>query len=115
MSLKNEVEDIRQNQAPRTLLSIKERHQAIRIGAADWDRFLLKFSGDVDATVATKVRDVVNGMKLWKGAPPTVAVDGSGAFLSEATDPARTSLAVLEAEISRGSHIDRIWDKIRWD
>jgi energy-coupling factor transporter ATP-binding protein EcfA2 len=101
VSLKGEVDDLRQNRAPETLRTMKERHGATKLDAADWDRFLLNYSGDVDTTVITKARDVDARAKLWKGTSPLVPVDDSGAFLSDSADPEMTPLAVLEAEIGR--------------
>lgn len=99
-SLKAEVADLRQNRAPEALRRTKERHQIVRLEAGEWDRFLLKYSGDVDATVAARASDVEKRAQSWKGVPPA-APDHTGAFLSDAADPEKTPLAVLEAEIGR--------------
>ena len=98
--LNNEVQDLRQNRAPEALRSMKERYHNIKFKATDWDRFLLKYSGDVDGIVTTKVQAAEKSATSWKGKTPASAVDGGGTFLSE-TNPARTPLAVLEAEIGR--------------
>jgi energy-coupling factor transporter ATP-binding protein EcfA2 len=101
VGIKNEVQDLRQNRAPAALRSMKERHQKIELEATDWDRFLLEYSGDVDGIVATKAGEAGKSVRSWKGTTPTSAVDDSGAFLSETADPAKTPLAILEAEIGR--------------
>ena len=98
-SLKLEVQDLRQNRAPETLRSMKERYQPIGLDATAWDSFLLKYSGDVDEIVATKSNEVKAAAMSYKGTTPTG--DGNGAFLSETADLDRTPLAVLEAEIKR--------------
>lgn len=101
VGLKTEVQDLRQNRAPEDLRSTKERHQKTRLESADWDCFLLKYSGDVDGIVATKAEEAETNVTSWRGTPPTSAVDDSGAFLSETSDPAKSPLAILEAEIGR--------------
>ena len=101
VGITNEVQDLRQNRAPEALRLLKERYQNIGLEAADWDRFLLKYSGDVDDIVTTKAGETEASVRSWKGTTPTSAVDTSGAFLSTTADPANTPLAVLEAEIKR--------------
>ena len=99
--IKNEVEDLRQNRAPEALRLMMERYKNIGLENADWKRFLLKYSGNVDGIVAKKTEDAKEGVKSWKGTTPESAVDDSGAFLSESAEPAETPLAVLDAEIGR--------------
>ena len=101
VGIKSEVQDLRQNRAPEALRSMKERYQNIKLVAADWDRFLLRYSGDVDGIVSTKAGEADKSARSWKGTTPTSAVDDSGAFLSATADPAKTPLAILEAEIER--------------
>ena len=80
---------------------MKERHSRAGLDSKEWERFLLEYSGDVDAVVATKAAEAEKGATYWKGTPPTSSVDASGSFLSTAADLTRTPLAVLEAEIAR--------------
>src|SRR5262249_22747984 len=47
VGLKNEVGDMRQNRAPETLRSMKQRYQNLKFEIDDWKRFLLRYSGDV--------------------------------------------------------------------
>lgn len=99
--LRNEIQDLRQNRAPRTLRLLQERNQALRIGQEEWNRFLLQYSGDVDTTVSAKSEAIEQNIKGWKGVPPTNPVDSSGAFLGVGDDAEKMPLAILEAEISR--------------
>jgi hypothetical protein len=99
--LKNEVQDHRQNRAPETLRSMKERHQTIGFKPTNWDDFLLTFSGDVDATVLERAAEVDKLIQSWKGTMPTGPTDTTGAFLPATADLEKTPLAVLEAEIER--------------
>jgi hypothetical protein len=88
VSLKNEVQDMRQNRAPEALRSMRERYQKVEFETDDeWSRFLLKYSGDVDGIIATKTRQVESDARSCKGTTPTCAVDDSGAFLAESDDP----------------------------
>jgi hypothetical protein len=100
-SLKNEVQDMRQNRAPATLRSMKERHHNVELATTEWERFLLKYSGDVDGIVLTKAGEAEKLAEALKGTTPTKAVDDSGVFLLESADLSKTPLACLQAEIGR--------------
>jgi hypothetical protein len=63
---------------------------------AEWDQFMLKYSGDVDTTVSMKAAEIEKLAQSWKGVSPTL--DQNGTFLSESTNPEEIPLAVLEAE-----------------
>ena len=80
---------------------MKERFKIIALDEAEWERFLLDYSGDVSGVVAAKSEEVDSRTREWKGEKPASAVDASGAFLAKGADPARTPLAILEAEIER--------------
>ena len=99
--IKNEVQDLRQNRAPEALRSMKECYRNIELGDEDWNRFLLKYSGDVDEIVATTAEEVDKRTIFWKGKKPSAMVDGSSAFLAKTADPTKIPLAILEAEIER--------------
>jgi hypothetical protein len=81
-SLQNEVLDTRQNRAPATLRSMKERHAIVRLETKEWDDFLLKYSGDVDTTLANKARDAQGSAAAWKGTAPKTPVNDSGAYIA---------------------------------
>jgi AAA domain, putative AbiEii toxin, Type IV TA system len=98
-NLRAEIADLRQNRAPQALRSLKERYQTIRMETAEWDKFMLKYSGDVDTTVSKKAAEIEKLAQSCKGVPPTL--DQNGTFLSESTNPEKIPLAVLEAEIGR--------------
>ncbi len=100
-NVRNEVDDLRNNRAPESLRLMKARHQRSKIEDTDWEAFLLKYSGDVDAIIGAKAAEAAKGKKSWKGTRPAKPVNDTGAFLSETADLARTPLAVLEAEIER--------------
>ena len=97
----NEIRDLRQNRAPEALRTMKERYRNVALDDGEWERFLLKYSGDVDAVVAAKSKEVDKSTKAWKGEKPSAARDESGAFLAKDANLARTPVASLEAEIER--------------
>lgn len=99
--IKAEVQDLRQNKAPDTLRSMREQHQRARFEDADWKRFLLTYTGDVDGVVTDKAKQAAKSMEGWRGTTPSVAVDESGSFLRPSDDPEKMPLATLEAEIAR--------------
>jgi len=80
---------------------LKELHQNINLNANEWDHFLLEYTGDVDAIVATKTGGTENRATSLTGTTPATAVDNSGTFLLKTANPANTPLAILEAEIGR--------------
>ncbi len=101
VALKGEVSDVRQHQAPSTLRSMKERHSKAGLDSSEWERFLLKYSGEVDAIITTKAAEAEKGATSWKGMPPTSPADASGFLLAADADLSRVPLAPLEAEIER--------------
>jgi len=105
IALKAEVQNLRQNQAPSVLRSMKERHSQASLDFNEWERFLLEYSGDVDSTVATREAEARTRATSWKGTTPSVPVEASGAFLVPDADLLRTPLAVLEAEVDRVSNL----------
>jgi len=101
IALKGEVSDVRQHQAPSTLRSMTERHSKAGLDSNEWERFLLDYSGDVDAIVAKRAAEAERGATSWKGMPPTSPADASGSFLAADADLSKTPLALIEAEIGR--------------
>lgn len=101
VALKGEVLDVRQHQAPSALRSMKERHSKAGLESVEWERFLLEYSGDVDAIVRTKAEEAERSATSWKGVPPISPSDTSGSFLAADADLSRAPLAQLEAEIER--------------
>lgn len=99
-SVRDEVADHRTNQAPEGLRSLKERYRSARIDDAQWDEFLLKYSGDVDKILADRLAAAEKNMSAWKGVSPAAGPDDVP-LVSESADLAKTALAPLEAEIKR--------------
>ncbi len=101
VGVENEVRDFRQNLAPKTLRSMKDRYKNLTLDEPEWKRFMLEYSGDVDGIIAAKSKEVEKKMRGWKGEKPSSAIDASGAFLAKNADLDNTPLAVLEVEIER--------------
>jgi hypothetical protein len=80
---------------------MREQHQRAKFEDADWKRFLLTYTGDVDGIVTDKAKQAAKSMEGWRGTTPSVAVDESGSFLRPSDDPEKMPLATLEAEIAR--------------
>lgn len=99
-SVRDEVADHRTNQAPEGLRSLKERYRSARIDDAQWDEFLLKYSGDVDKILADRLAAAEKNMSAWKGVSPAAGPDDVP-LVSESADLAKTALAPLEAEIKQ--------------
>ena len=99
--MKSEVQNLRQNRAPEALRSMKEHFKNIKIESDEWNRFLLEYSGDVDAIVTKKITEVKTNAKQWKGETPTIVDNKSNSFLSTDVALEKQPLAILEAEIER--------------
>ena len=97
----NDIKNLRENQAPAALRSMKERHQKAGLDAEQWSRFLLDYTGDVDGAVSAKSGETDTSIKSWRGTTPSKPVDASGAFVEVSVDPKKMPLAVLEAEVAR--------------
>jgi energy-coupling factor transporter ATP-binding protein EcfA2 len=98
--IQDEVSDVRKNQAPETLRSVRDRHAASGLKGEEWSPFLMDFKGDVDKVLRERLTKAKNNIAGWKGSPQTtvaadVALIGDDAVLTD------QSLALLEAEISR--------------
>lgn len=100
VSIFDEVEDQRTNQAPEALRSLKERHGPAQLDKTEWEKFLLSYSSDVDEFLVRQQRAadvIINDMK---GSIPSELMEGS-AYIPDDADLERTTLASLEAEIKR--------------
>jgi len=99
--LNNEVADLRQNKAPGALRALQERHQRSGIDRAEWNNFLLKYSGDVDGVVTKKASEADRNAAGWRGSTPTSPVQADGAYVLDSANLLQTPLASIEAEIQR--------------
>ena len=99
LALKDEVVDVRQNQAPEALRRAKERYAASGLKDAAWSPFLLGYTGDVDTTLAENLAAARSTMASWKGTTPA---DGTAqAAVPDDAVLEELPLAVLQGEITR--------------
>jgi len=98
-SLEQEVRDHRTQKAPETLRQSKARYQPSGIKEDEWDRFLLEYKGDVDATVKAHQDENEKRANECKGTAPPENPDPAAAFIGDDETLDRQPLALLEAEI----------------
>lgn len=100
-TLKDEVSDMRRNQAPEALRRSKERHSDSGLKDRQWDPFLLDYKGDVDALLASQAKNVGDSVASWKGTAPAKLEDPNAFYIRADADLERQPLALLDAEIER--------------
>lgn len=101
LSLQDEVRAFRENKAPEALRQTKSSFVAARLEDADWQAFLLKYHGDVDAALTAKLEKARQNAADWRGTAPPPLTDRNRSYLADEADPEKTSLAVLDAEAGR--------------
>lgn len=101
LSLKDEVGNLRNHQAPEALRRTQERHKASGLVPEEWTPFLLDYKGDVDTSLTTHLASAREDAKYWKGTPPTRAADQNVPLIEDDAELQRKSLSLLEAEIAR--------------
>jgi ABC-type lipoprotein export system ATPase subunit len=101
LSLQDEVSNFRTHQAPEALRRVQERYRPAAIKAAEWQPFLLDYSGDVDGSVTAHLKETRDGAKTWKGTRPAAGADINTPLIPDSADITQQPLALLEAEIAR--------------
>ena len=101
LSIKDEVTDVRLNQAPAALRRAQEQHVATGLKGGDWDPFLLRYTGDVDTVISERLAQAQTRAKAWRGVPPISSMSPLESLIAPGTILDQTPLANLEAEIAR--------------
>lgn len=101
LRLQDEVEGFRAYTAPENLRDTKASYAAARLEDADWDAFLQKYAGDVDAALKAKIATAQKNADDWRGKPRPLLADETMSYLAEGADPNNSTLASLEAERDR--------------
>ena len=101
LTLQDEVGNVRSHSAPEALRKAKERHKASDLDAAEWQKFLLDYKGDVDAALKAHLVSTRKNTEIWKGIAPKPNTDINAAFVANDAKLNEMPLAILEAEISR--------------
>ena len=81
LALRDEVADLRQNQATETLRRSRDRYAATKMEDADWSAFLIDYTGDVDAQLTQHLTACRGNAQKWKGISPAPPADASAAFI----------------------------------
>ena len=92
LSLKDEVGNVRNHQAPEALRQSQERHKASGLKAEEWAPFLLDYKGDVDTSLTEHLASARKGAKDWKGTPPAPATDPNVALIADDAELDRHAL-----------------------
>ena len=100
MTLKDEVLDVRKNQAPELFRQTVERHTPSGLRGKDWDPFLLDYKGDVDEILSSHLGKVRSNLSGWRGVPPAEN-NGDASPIANDADLGRLPLVTLEAGIAR--------------
>lgn len=101
LALKDEVSDLRQNQAPELLRRSQERHAASKMKPDQWAPFRIDYTGDVDAQIATLLEASRKSAASWRGVRPPPPATPETPLVGDAVELDTQSLAILEAEIER--------------
>jgi hypothetical protein len=101
LTLQDEVANVRTHGAPEALRKAKERHKASDLDAAEWQKFLLDYKGDVDAALKAHLASSHKLAKDWKGIAPQSNADLAVVYIAADATLDKLPLAVLEAEIGR--------------
>jgi hypothetical protein len=101
LTLQDEVANVRTHGAPEALRKAKERHKASDLNAAEWQKFLLDYKGDVDAALKAHLASSQKLAKDWKGIAPQSNADLAVAYIAADATLDKLPLAVLEVEIGR--------------
>jgi hypothetical protein len=101
LALQDEVRNVRGYGAPEALRKMSERHKASALKPAEWQEFLLGYTGDVDSVITTHLGAARKGTKDWKGAAQPPAADPAVALIPAEAELEHQPLALLEAESSR--------------
>lgn len=101
LSMQDEVGNMRARGAPEALRKMSERHRASALKPGEWQRFLIDYTGDVDAVIASHLASARKGAKDWKGTPGIAAADPNIPLIPDDAELERQPLGLLEAEIAR--------------
>jgi ABC-type dipeptide/oligopeptide/nickel transport system ATPase component len=98
--VQDEVAGFRSIAAPEALRDAQDRHRESGISGADWDPFLTRYSGDVDAVLARHL-DHTRSARTKLAGSPVGDPEADAQPIAADADLATLSLATLEAEIGR--------------
>lgn len=100
LSMQDEVNDMRRNQAPEALRQAQARHEHSGMSEDQWAAFLVDYKGPVDDNLTSFLTWVDDEIAKLKGTPPPPS-EPDIAYFTNDIDLNSLSLAMLDAEMER--------------
>jgi hypothetical protein len=100
-SLQDEVANVRDHGAREALRESQETYKDAHLEPEEWEQFLMDYTGEVDVTLADKLKKAQDQTEIWKGKAPPQKVDLKESYVTNDADLEKLSLAILAAEIGR--------------
>jgi energy-coupling factor transporter ATP-binding protein EcfA2 len=100
VAMQDEVKNTRASLAPELLRQAQTRHAYSGLGAAEWNKFLLIYQGDVDAALLGYIAWADTEIAKINGVPPRPG-DPNVALIPDSADLTTITLATLRAEMER--------------
>lgn len=99
-NLTDEVKDQRSNRSPEVLRQTRAAYSASGMNDQEWEKFLLDYTGDVDAALAEYLTLVKDATTKLKGKKPDEQ-DETTPYFADDAELGSLPLALLEAEMTR--------------
>jgi ABC-type lipoprotein export system ATPase subunit len=100
-SLQGDVIDFLTNRAPEALRATQEAFRGARLTEEEWENFKHNYVGDVDATLAERLRNAEGSADAWRGLPVKPSTTNQESHIPENKAPKGQPLTILEAEVAR--------------
>jgi len=101
LALRDEVNDLRNNQAPEFLRKSQQRHAASQMNQEEWQPFRIDYTGNVDEQLAELLKKSATSAARCRGISPEQVASGETPLIADCDQLDQQSLAILEAEIAR--------------
>ena len=106
VGLQSDVKDFRERKAPDWVADVKEARADALLSDEDWEAFGLKFVGDVDGLLKTRVDAIQQHVRRLEGPTPSEpphdpSADPAVALIADGTELKDASLRLLERERDR--------------
>ena len=101
LALQDEVQSLRQNEAPEMLRRSQERHAASRLKTDDWDPFKIDYTGDVDTQIEGYLKACRSSAKRWRGTTVPQPENPEASLIETAVNLEQQPLGLLESETTR--------------
>lgn len=101
LALQDEVQSLRQNEAPEMLRRSQERHAASRLKTDDWDPFKIDYTGDVDTQIDGYLKACKSSAKRWRGTTVPQPENPEASLIETTANLEQQPLGLLESETTR--------------